>query len=144
MRVGLAHAQYNRLRRSRTWRCSSSNPRNLDQQTVDLHQKYHDETLNYVAQNLQWVESKGYQLDEALTPDQRMETWRLARERLRRWPQLEECDMHEVSFRRSPQRFVPECSDSEDRLGDPAGNVFVISLPRRPTRLRHALWELWA
>jgi len=117
------------------------NPRNLDEPTVALHQIYHDGTVNYVAQNLQWVEQKGYERDDGLSREEEEKVQRAARARFFRWPKLHEQDVHDVPLGPRPQRF---CRAADGvALGDPQDNVFVISLPRRPTRLKHALHELW-
>jgi len=114
--------------------------RQIDPPTVELHQKYHDETIEYTAKNIEWVQSKAYGIDAALQQEEQAAIWHAARRRLQRWPQLDDRDMHKVLLGRSPQRFCAS-SHGED-LGDPRQNVFVVSLPRRPTRLRHALQQL--
>jgi collagen beta-1,O-galactosyltransferase len=75
---------------------------------------------------------------------ERDQVWRASRKRLFRFPHVQAQDMHEVTFSdRVPQRFVREGVDAE-AMGDPGDNVFVINLPRRPTKLRHALEQLHA
>lgn len=128
-------------RRARSTSGPPSNPRNLDEATVALHQKYHDATIDYVAQNLQWMENKGYATDESLSADEAISVAKAARARFKRWPLLHEQDTHDAPLGAWPQRFVK--STDAISLGDPADNVFVISLPRRPSRLKHALFELW-
>ncbi|CAE8694957.1 unnamed protein product [Polarella glacialis] len=113
----------------------------LDRGTVALHRKYHDATVEYTAMNMDWAQSKGYENDSTLSPGDQDAVAKAARQRLFRWPQLTERDSHVVKFGRSPQRFC-QASDASTALGDPGENVFVISMPRRPSRLRHALHEL--
>jgi len=118
---------------------------NLDSATVDLHRRYHDKTIEYTMENMEWVQNKAYGTDRALTPEQQVGVRRAARARFRRWPQLDERDMHEVPLGPSPQRFSPDTASGGSAaasLGDPEENVFVISLPRRPSKLKHALSEL--
>jgi GR25 family glycosyltransferase involved in LPS biosynthesis len=86
-----------------------------------------------------WVQSKGYSTDSALTPEQQVLVRRAARRRFERWPRLHERDTHQVLLGESPQRF---CTGGPAVAGDPGDNVFVVSLPRRPSKLRHALHEL--
>jgi len=117
---------------------------NLDTATVDLHRRYHDKTIEYTMENMDWVQNKGYGTDRALTPEKQVEVRRAARARLFRWPRLDERDMHEVPLGSSRQRFCPDAEGGSTAatLGDPEENVFVISLPRRPSKLKHALFEL--
>lgn len=112
-------------------------PQPLDEPTVELHKKYHEATIEYTAQNIEWAQNKHYQLDGGLTPDEQLKLWHAARARFFRWPELSPKDMHLVPLGPSPQRFC-----SSPGLGDPLENVFVVSLARRPTRLKHALGQL--
>lgn len=111
----------------------------LDTRTVDLHRKYHDKTIEYTMENYEWVERKGYSTDHALSEDESVMVRRAARARFKRWPRLDERDTHKVPLGPSPQRF---CGGGAAVPGDPCDNVFVISLPRRPSKLRHVLNEL--
>mmetsp|Transcript_48191 Transcript_48191/g.122326 ORF Transcript_48191/g.122326 Transcript_48191/m.122326 type:complete len:441 (-) Transcript_48191:129-1451(-) len=114
----------------------------LDVNTVDLHRMYHDATVEYVAQNFDWVNEEGYALDVLLSDAERDQVWRASRARLFQWPSIEPQHMHDVRFgAQRPQRFVSRSADAA-ALGDPGDNVFVINLPRRPSKLRHVLHEL--
>mmetsp|Transcript_25593 Transcript_25593/g.60440 ORF Transcript_25593/g.60440 Transcript_25593/m.60440 type:complete len:408 (+) Transcript_25593:1-1224(+) len=117
---------------------------NLDRETVDLHRRYHDKTIEYTMENMEWVQSKAYGTDKALTPEKQVDVRRAARARLFRWPRLDERDMHEVPLGPSPQRFCPDEAGGSTAatLGDPEEHVFVISLPRRPSKLQHVLLQL--
>lgn len=95
-------------------------------------------------EHMEWVQNKGYGTDKALTPEKQVEVRRAARARLFRWPRLDERDMHEVPLGPTPQRFCADAAggSAAAALGDPEENVFVISLPRRPSKLKHALFQL--
>lgn len=113
----------------------------LDESTVMLHKKYHEATLEYTTQNIDWVQGQGFTFDGLLTEEEKEEIWRASRERLFRFPHLEARDMHEVRFGSgSPQRFVSAEADAE-AMGDPGDHIYVINLPRRPSKLRHALQQ---
>ncbi|CAK0861372.1 unnamed protein product, partial [Prorocentrum cordatum] len=116
---------------------------NLDEETLALHQRYHEKTIEYIAQNLEWVESKAYEMDSGLTEREQALIDEGASARLRRWPRLHEVDQHRVRFGSGERQAFCTGGDGA-ALGDPADNVFVVSLPRRPTRLRRALDQLWA
>eukprot|EP00929_Paragymnodinium_shiwhaense_P104344 TRINITY_DN6869_c0_g2_i1.p1 TRINITY_DN6869_c0_g2~~TRINITY_DN6869_c0_g2_i1.p1 ORF type:complete len:427 (+),score=85.57 TRINITY_DN6869_c0_g2_i1:132-1412(+) len=113
---------------------------NLDQETVDLHRLYHDRTIEYTMDNMDWVQSKSYGTDGALSAAERERVRRRARARFFRWPELDPRDVHDASFAEQPQRFCKVGSRAEK--SDPADNVFVISLCRRPSKLKHVLSEL--
>lgn len=51
-------------------------------------------------------------------------------------------DVHDAALGGRPQRFC-SAADGPEALGDPGDNVFVVSLARRPSRLKHALHQLW-
>ncbi|CAE7713107.1 colgalt1 [Symbiodinium sp. CCMP2456] len=121
---------------------SEDNLLGLDQDTVDLHRKYHDATITYTAMNIDWAQDKGYENDGELSETERDAVARAARARLFRWPELEDRDMHAVNFGPERLRFC-KSADSAEALGDPGQNVFVVSQMRRPSRLRHALNELY-
>eukprot|EP00927_Polykrikos_kofoidii_P041277 TRINITY_DN35201_c0_g1_i1.p1 TRINITY_DN35201_c0_g1~~TRINITY_DN35201_c0_g1_i1.p1 ORF type:complete len:411 (+),score=39.99 TRINITY_DN35201_c0_g1_i1:152-1384(+) len=117
----------------------------LDAQTVQLHQKYHDRTIEYTMKHMEWVESKAFGTDADLSPEQSVAVETSARNRLQRWPRLESQDTHKVCFGSSRQRFSTSTTASETvarEVGDPCDHVFVINLPRRPTKLRHSLFQL--
>jgi GR25 family glycosyltransferase involved in LPS biosynthesis len=115
----------------------------LDEATQELHQRYHQETLDYTTRNIEWVQNKGFAVDELMPGEgERDQVWRASRKRLFRFPHVEARDMHRVEFSdQAPQRFVREGVDPE-AAGDPGDNIFVVNLPRRPTKLRHALEQL--
>lgn len=114
----------------------------LDEATTKLHQKYHEMTLEYTSQNLDWVQNKEFTFDGRLAEEERDKIWRASRERLFRWPHVAARDMHDIKFaKESPQRFVREGVDPET-MGDPGDHVYAINLARRPTKLRHALEQL--
>eukprot|EP00933_Yihiella_yeosuensis_P045144 TRINITY_DN40467_c0_g1_i1.p1 TRINITY_DN40467_c0_g1~~TRINITY_DN40467_c0_g1_i1.p1 ORF type:complete len:402 (+),score=58.70 TRINITY_DN40467_c0_g1_i1:55-1260(+) len=113
----------------------------LDEATVALHRKYHDATVEYTAMNIDWAQNKGYCNDGALTEEDKAKVVRAARQRLFRWPELTDRDSHVLEFGQKPQRFC-RAVDGET-LGDPKENVFVVSIPRRPSRLKHAMNELY-
>jgi len=115
-------------------------PLMLDEQTVQLHQKYHDQTIQYTMENMDWLNTKAYGTDSTLDEKQQALVARLARARLFRWPRLDARDMHEAPLGPVPQRFAS--GPAAAVAGDPRENVFVISLPRRPSKLRHALLQL--
>eukprot|EP00434_Breviolum_minutum_P029523 symbB.v1.2.026104.t3/scaffold2578.1/size75865/5 len=114
----------------------------LDEETVALHRKYHEATITYTAMNIDWAQDKGYENDKDLTRADQMAVAEAARSRLFRWPDLDPQDLHEVQFGPQRHRFCGSV-DSAEALGDPGENVFVISQMRRPSRLRHALHELY-
>lgn len=114
----------------------------LDEATVSLHKKYHEATITYTAMNIDWAQHKGYENDGGLNPEEQLAVAAAARSRLFRWPALDPEDLHEVRFGPDRHRFCPS-ADSPEALGDPGENVFVISQMRRPSRLRHALHELY-
>lgn len=120
---------------------SSDNILGLDDATVQLHRKYHDATVDYTAMNIDWAQNKGYERDPSLVPLDEERIARAARNRLFRWPKLAESDTHAIEFGRRPQHFCK--SPDRIQLGDPGDNVFIVSVPRRPSRLRHALNELY-
>ncbi|CAJ1401107.1 unnamed protein product [Effrenium voratum] len=117
---------------------SEDNLLGLDQATVDLHKKYHEATITYTAMNIDWAQHKGYENDNRLSAEEQEAVAQAARARLFRWPELQERDFHVVEFGPERRRFCPA-----DALGDPGPNVFVVSQMRRPSRLRHALHELY-
>jgi len=123
-------------------------PMELDVPTVELHRKYHEATIQYTMENMEWAQSKGYQLDAGLSTQETEHLWRAQRERLFRWPRLHDQDVHVVALGGpGPQRFCRGGASPEDdarACGDPGDHVFVISLARRPTRLKHALHQLHA
>eukprot|EP00434_Breviolum_minutum_P029521 symbB.v1.2.026104.t1/scaffold2578.1/size75865/5 len=92
--------------------------------------------------NIDWAQDKGYENDKDLTRADQMAVAEAARSRLFRWPDLDPQDLHEVQFGPQRHRFCGSV-DSAEALGDPGENVFVISQMRRPSRLRHALHELY-
>lgn len=94
-------------------------------------------------ENVDWVQNKGYCLDGALSEEEQVRVRRAARARFKRWPRIDEKDMHDVPLGSNPQRFCADASGSSTAatLGDPEDNVFLISLPRRPSKLKHALLE---
>eukprot|EP00435_Cladocopium_sp_Y103_P011213 s1700_g2.t3 len=108
--------------------------------SLDL--KYHEATITYTAMNIDWAQHKGYENDGGLNPEEQLAVAAAARSRLFRWPALDPQDLHEVRFGPDRHRFCPS-ADSAEALGDPGENVFVISQMRRPSRLRHALHELY-
>jgi len=108
--------------------------------TTALHKRYHDGTIQYTMDNYDWVEGKRYQEDVQLNEAERAAVKQEARKRLSRWPHLEFQDMDNVKFQKGSQKFC-SCSPGVD-TGDPEDHVFVVSLSRRPTRLRHALGQL--
>lgn len=113
----------------------------LDEATVELHKAYHDKTVDYTVQNYEWVNSKSYVTDGALAgDDEQLRVWRASKYRNRRWPRLEERDMHHLPIGAGPQRFS-EAPDAIE-LGDPGENIFIISLMRRPTKLRRVISQL--
>jgi len=113
----------------------------LDEETVKLHQAYHDRTIEWTTENYDWVSRKAYTTDRDLPSEaEQLAVWRASKARNHRWPRLEERDMHEVRFARGPQRF--SAAPDARALGDPGQNVFVISLMRRPSKLRRVLHEL--
>ncbi|CAK9078052.1 Procollagen galactosyltransferase 1 (Collagen beta(1-O)galactosyltransferase 1) (Glycosyltransferase 25 family member 1) (Hydroxylysine galactosyltransferase 1) [Durusdinium trenchii] len=120
----------------------SDNLLGLDEETVALHKKYHEATITYTAMNIDWAQDKGYENDGHLSAEEQAAIASAARARLFRWPELDAQDLHEVSFGPERRRFCSS-ADSPEALGDPGQNVFVISQMRRPSRLRHALHELY-
>eukprot|EP00913_Durusdinium_trenchii_P027366 g25673.t1 len=104
--------------------------------------KYHEATITYTAMNIDWAQDKGYENDGHLSAEEQAAIASAARARLFRWPELDAQDLHEVSFGPERRRFCSS-ADSPEALGDPGQNVFVISQMRRPSRLRHALHELY-
>lgn len=113
----------------------------MDEPTVELHKSYHDKTVDYTVENYDWVNSKSYTTDGSLeTEEEQLKVWTASKYRNRRWPRLEQRDMHHVQLGRSPQRFslAPDAAE----LGDPGENIFVISLMRRPTKLRRVISQL--
>eukprot|EP00435_Cladocopium_sp_Y103_P008285 s1700_g2.t1 len=123
-------------------RAAEDNLLGLDEATVSLHKKYHEATITYTAMNIDWAQHKGYENDGGLNPEEQLAVAAAARSRLFRWPALDPQDLHEVRFGPDRHRFCPS-ADSAEALGDPGENVFVISQMRRPSRLRHALHELY-
>mmetsp|Transcript_38179 Transcript_38179/g.109587 ORF Transcript_38179/g.109587 Transcript_38179/m.109587 type:complete len:441 (-) Transcript_38179:40-1362(-) len=119
-----------------------SGPCPLDEETVRLHQAYHDRTIQWTIENTEWVQQKSYVTDETLTDkeEEQLRVWRASKARNHRWPHLAERDMHEVRFGPEPQRF--SSAEDSEVLGDPGENIFVISLMRRPTKLRRVLHKL--
>jgi len=112
----------------------------LDEETVRLHQAYHDRTVEFTVDNYEWVNKKTYATDETLSAEEQLTVWRASKARNHRWPRLEARDMHPVNFGPPQQRF---CAGNDgDALGDPLDNVFVISLMRRPSKLRRLLRQL--
>lgn len=116
-------------------------PVGLDEETVKLHQAYHDRTIDFTMQNYEWVNSKAYATDAALSKEEeQLAVWRAAQARNRRWPRLQERDINDAPLGPESQRF---CTAPDNvALGDPLENVFVINLMRRPTKLRRVLSQL--
>ncbi|CAE8636759.1 unnamed protein product [Polarella glacialis] len=111
--------------------------------TTALHQRYHDGTIQYTMDNMEWVERKGYSKDEHLTEEQKINVRGEARQRLSRFPRLLPQDIRHHGYgSKQPQRFSPSTSSDSDSLGDPGDNVFVISLGRRPEKLKRVLEHL--
>eukprot|EP00746_Dinoflagellata_sp_MGD_P045348 gnl/MRDRNA2_/MRDRNA2_211144_c0_seq1.p1 gnl/MRDRNA2_/MRDRNA2_211144_c0~~gnl/MRDRNA2_/MRDRNA2_211144_c0_seq1.p1 ORF type:complete len:377 (-),score=70.78 gnl/MRDRNA2_/MRDRNA2_211144_c0_seq1:79-1209(-) len=111
----------------------------VDEETAALHWKYYEETEKWVDDHRDWVESKSYETDGNLSSQEADALAKQARERLFRWPQLHEQDKHRVDVGSEAQRF---CQDDGEALGDPGGNVFIVNLPRRPSRRHHAMEQL--
>jgi len=122
---------------------ATTDHRQLDPETVELHQRYHEKTLEYTMEHMDWLQSKGYGTDKKLNDvGEQVRIRRAARSRFWRWPRLDARDMHQVRFCPSPQRFTAATESAKIRDADPAENVFVVSLPRRPSKLKHVLQEL--
>eukprot|EP00929_Paragymnodinium_shiwhaense_P104339 TRINITY_DN6869_c0_g1_i2.p1 TRINITY_DN6869_c0_g1~~TRINITY_DN6869_c0_g1_i2.p1 ORF type:complete len:462 (+),score=78.62 TRINITY_DN6869_c0_g1_i2:65-1387(+) len=118
---------------------------NLDEATVALHKAYHDRTVEFTVENYDWVSKKSYATDEALktSDEKQLEVWRASQDRNHRWPALHEQDLHEIPFGSDDQHFVQSRDQAErDALGDPGDNVFIISLMRRPSKLKRVLAQL--
>lgn len=113
----------------------------LDEETVRLHKFYHDKTVDYTVQNFEWVNGKGYSTDNTIELSEQEAVWRASKDRLARWPRVEEQNIHEVSFSGSPNRFC--AADDAENLGDPGDNIFIINLHRRPAKLKHVLAQLY-
>jgi len=129
------------LNRAARWASGSiEEPLTMDEDTVNLHRWYHDRTVDFTVQNYEWVNSKSFETDAALSEAQQEQVFQTSKARLQRWPHIDSKDMHDVPLGPRPQRFC-KAPDAE-ALGDPMDNVFIISLPRRPAKLRHALAEL--
>jgi len=108
----------------------------LDKPTVALHQKYHDQNMEYISENMKKVQNGEYGTDSTLPLAKQIAIRRAARERFWRWPNLSAHDVDDAPFGSSPQQF---CNGAH---GDPGENVFVISLRRRPTKLENVLSQL--
>lgn len=104
--------------------------------TTALHQKYHDGTLQYTMEHMEWVEQRGFSKDDHLTEEQKAQLQRAARQRLGRWPRLLEEDVERVDW--GPQRF----GATGGAKGDPEGHVFVVSLARRPEKRQRVKRQL--
>lgn len=115
-------------------------PLQLDAETVALHKAYHDRTIEFTMENYDWVNRKAYVTDETLSEEEQLAVWRASKARNQRWPRLDERDMHEVPLGKSPQRFC--WAPDHLQLGDPLEHVFVINLPRRPSKLKRLLGQL--
>lgn len=113
--------------------------RDLTDPTTALHQRYHDGTLQYTMDNMEWVEQKGFSKDDHLSDEQKGSLRAQARVRLERWPRLLEEDMQRVQHCER-QSFCPWPGGFA--LGDPGENVFVISLARRPEKRQRVLQQL--
>jgi len=101
--------------------------------TTALHQRYHDGTIQYTMDNMEWLQNKGH----SRTSEPTQEDHAAARERLFRWPTLQPRDTERLHFGGGPQRF-----SSEPVAGDPGDNIFVVSLPRRPEKRANAIRQL--
>lgn len=109
--------------------------------TTSMHQRYHDGTVQYTMDNLEWVEKREFS-KENFGPEQKSNLVQQARARLGRFPRLQAEDLRRVDSGRGLQRFCPWQANGADSFGDPEDNVFVISLARRPEKLQRALQQL--
>lgn len=123
-------------------RRSASAPRprafDLSNPTTALHQSYHDRAVHFTMENFERVKSGSFGTDvELATSAERVAiVQRAARERLFRFPALSPLDVQRVCFGAGPQRFC------EAGAGDPGENIFIVSLLRRPSKLRRSLQQL--
>ncbi|CAK9047959.1 unnamed protein product [Durusdinium trenchii] len=126
-------------RRAGRWLATRATPGirtfNLEDPTTALHQKYHDGTLQYTMDNMEWVEQRGFSKDDHLSEQQKIDLRHEARRRLCRWPRLLPEDLQRVEHAKGPQRFGPGAA-----WGDPEEHVFVVSLARRPEK-RRRVWR---
>ena len=106
----------------------------LEDPTTALHQKYHDGTLQYTMEHMEWVEKRGFSQD-AFTEAEKSELQRAARQRLGRWPRLLEEDVERLDF--GPQGFGVGAAH-----GDPEHHVFVVTLARRPEKRQRVKRQL--
>lgn len=147
---GMALTMVPRAKLARTWRrfghlgrliASRAAPGlrtyNLQDPTTALHQKYHDGTLQYTMENMEWVEKRGFSKDDHLSEPQKLQLGQEARQRLCRWPRLLPEDMERVQRSAGAQRFGPGAA-----LGDPEDNVFIVSLARRPEKRARVFRQL--
>eukprot|EP00434_Breviolum_minutum_P021645 symbB.v1.2.019103.t3/scaffold1548.1/size117880/8 len=134
---------------------SSVLKRTNEDPTTALHQKYHDGTLQYTMDNMEWVEKRGFSKDDHLTEQQKSKLRHGARQRLCRWPRLLPEDAERIQHTAS-QQFGPgrEKSGADQvfqlihlggtgaALGDPEEHVFIVSLARRPEKRSRVLRQL--